>query len=118
MNIKKDAAQRHDNRWDLGVLIGIGSGMGAAIGILVAAAAGGAVSLGIAFGATFGAAAGIIVSSVLSDLGLVFPDCPCVSVTSEGCSSVWLPAWLPFPATPGTSRQAVVLARRPSPPSD
>jgi hypothetical protein len=29
------------------------------------------------------------------DLGLVSPGCPYGSGASEGCSSVWLPAWLP-----------------------
>jgi hypothetical protein len=29
------------------------------------------------------------------DLGLVSPGCPDRSGASEGCSSVWLPAWLP-----------------------
>jgi hypothetical protein len=29
------------------------------------------------------------------DLGLVSAGCPGWSVRSEGCSSVWLPAWLP-----------------------
>ena len=29
------------------------------------------------------------------DLGLVTARCPCGSGTSEGCSSPWLPAWLP-----------------------
>ena len=32
------------------------------------------------------------------DLGLVSPGCPCGSGASEGCSSVWLPGWLPNPA--------------------
>jgi len=33
------------------------------------------------------------------NLGLVSPGCPCRSGSSEGCSSVWLPAWLPARAT-------------------
>ncbi len=31
-------------------------------------------------------------------LRLVSPGCPAESGVSEGCSSVWLPAWLPLPA--------------------
>jgi hypothetical protein len=54
------------NRWDLGVLIGIGSGIGTTVGILLANANGTAIGIGIAFGATFGAAGGIILSTVLS----------------------------------------------------
>ena len=34
------------------------------------------------------------------DLGLVSPGCTSGSGTSEGCSSVWLPAWLPARAAP------------------
>ena len=32
------------------------------------------------------------------DLGFFSPGCPCWSVGSGSCSSVWLPAWLPPPS--------------------
>ena len=38
------------------------------------------------------------------DLGLVFPGCPGGSGRSEGCLSVWLPAWLPAARHAGTNQ--------------
>lgn len=37
------------------------------------------------------------------DLGLVSPGCPGGSGSCEGCSSVWLPAWLPPARLAGTA---------------
>jgi hypothetical protein len=37
------------------------------------------------------------------DLGLVSPGCPVGSGAFQGCSSVWLPAWLPAARPAGTA---------------